>query len=84
MQALQLPDIFFKQLSHHYVFTGYNAVKLEEGAYFQYPDNIATENSKYRQLQTVLKEIIDTEPDLAKEVKEGTKDLEALEDHPKV
>ncbi|CAG8511018.1 1137_t:CDS:2 [Ambispora gerdemannii] len=62
----------------------YNAVKLEEGVYFQYPDNIELEGSLYHKVQAVLKEIISSEPELAQEIKSGTKDLEALEDHPKI
>ncbi|CAG8573234.1 12549_t:CDS:2 [Ambispora leptoticha] len=61
----------------------YNAVKLEEGVYFQYPDNIELEGSLYRKAQAVLKEIISSEPELAQDVKSGKKDLEALEEHPK-
>ncbi|KAG9290194.1 hypothetical protein G9A89_022170 [Geosiphon pyriformis] len=61
----------------------FNSVKLEEGVYFQYPDSIEVEGSQYLRLQAALKEIIDSEPELAQEVKAGTKDLEALEGHPK-
>ncbi|CAG8450692.1 6732_t:CDS:2 [Diversispora eburnea] len=62
----------------------FNSVKLEEGVYFQAPDNISAADSLYQKFQNVLKEIIDSEPELAATVKSGEKELEVLEDHQKV
>jgi len=61
-----------------------NSVTLEQGVYFQAPDNIAQADSLYQKFQTVLKEIVDSEPELAAAVKSGEKELEVLEDHHKV
>ena len=65
-------------------FAGYNSVKLEEGVYFQAPDDIVEEGSLYKRFQAILLDIVKAEPELAAEVKSGAKDLEALEEHQKV
>ncbi|GBB98492.1 hypothetical protein RclHR1_03240017 [Rhizophagus clarus] len=62
----------------------FNSVKLEEGVYFQAPDNIAQPDSLYQKFKNVLKEIVDSEPELVAQVKSGEKELEVLEDHQKV
>ncbi|CAG8540330.1 8459_t:CDS:2 [Paraglomus brasilianum] len=62
----------------------YNSVKLEEGVYFQAPDDIVEEGSLYKRFQAILLDIVKAEPELAAEVKSGAKDLEALEEHQKV
>ncbi|CAI2188340.1 8236_t:CDS:2 [Funneliformis geosporum] len=62
----------------------FNSVKLEEGVYFQAPDNIAQTDSLYQKFKSVLKEIVDSESELAVQVKSGKKELEVLEDHQKV
>ncbi|CAG8545647.1 10924_t:CDS:2, partial [Acaulospora colombiana] len=61
-----------------------NSVTLEQGVYFQAPDNITDPDSLYQRFQTVLKEIVDSEPELAAAVKSGEKELEVLEEHQKV
>ncbi|CAH1756484.1 24827_t:CDS:2 [Entrophospora sp. SA101] len=61
----------------------FNSVKLEEGVYFQAPDDITKPDSLYLKFQNVLKEIIEKEPELAEQVKNGEKDLGVLENHEK-
>ncbi|CAG8534086.1 12022_t:CDS:2 [Cetraspora pellucida] len=57
---------------------------LEKGVYFLAPDNITAEDSLYKKFQSVLKEVVDSEPELAAKIKSGEDKLETLETHEKV
>ena len=72
------------KLINWWFFLGYNSVKLEEGVYFQAPDDITKSDSLYLKFQNVLKEIVNEESELAEKVKSDEKDLEILENHEKV
>ncbi|CAG8643567.1 20193_t:CDS:2 [Dentiscutata erythropus] len=57
---------------------------LEKGVYFLAPDNITAEDSLYKQIQSALKEVVDSDPELAAKIKSGEEELETLETHEKV
>ncbi|CAG8583628.1 15099_t:CDS:2, partial [Racocetra fulgida] len=56
---------------------------LEKGVYFLAPDNITAEDSLYKKFQSVLKEVVNSEPELAAKIKSGEDKLETLETHEK-
>ncbi|CAG8748590.1 7572_t:CDS:2 [Gigaspora margarita] len=60
------------------------AESLEKGVYFLAPDNITVEDSLYKQIQSALKEVVDSDPELAAKIKSGEVELETLETHAKV
>ncbi|CAG8528921.1 9588_t:CDS:2 [Scutellospora calospora] len=56
---------------------------LEKGVYFLAPDNIAAEDSLYKKIQSVLKDVVDSDPELAEKIRTGKDELETLETHAK-